>query len=142
MKTKKTPKIQYGIKITKPHSEEMYAHNDKVSEQMKNNILNAWKNELSKVKEYHDVNALVEEWDEELLKEHAPELVQLQRGVCYSGYGSGYTIDDVNEEFVKELDSMANWQLHQDYDYLVEKNLLPKLLDEKGRKIGLVGFNS
>ena len=37
-KTKKTPKIQYGIEITKPHSKEMYAHNDSVAEEMRINI--------------------------------------------------------------------------------------------------------
>ena len=127
--------MKYGIEITKPFSKEMYDHNDQVADKMKKNILNAWKNELSKVKEYHDVNALVEEWDEELLKEHAPELVQLQRGVCYSGYGMGYTIDMVNEEFIKELDTMANWQLHEEYDYLVQENLVSEL------EVQMVGFN-
>jgi len=118
---------QYGIEITKPHNKAMYEHNDKVAEDMKANILNAWKTELAIVKEYHNVNALVEEWDEDLLKEHAPNLVGLQRGVCYSGYGSGYTIDDVNEEFIKELDMMANWQLHQEYGYLVSQDLVSKV---------------
>ena len=37
-KAKKSPKIQYGIEITKPWSREMYDHNDIVSEEMKKNI--------------------------------------------------------------------------------------------------------
>jgi len=126
-RTKKEPVYQYGIEITKPHSKAMYDHNDLVADEMKNNILNAWKNELAIIKEYHDVNALVEDWDEELLKEHAPKLVKLQKGVCYSGYGMGYTIDMVNEEFIKELDTMANWQLHQDYSYMsFDNGLVPR----------------
>ena len=39
MKKKNT---QYGIEITKPFSKAMYDHNDKVADQMKKNILNAW----------------------------------------------------------------------------------------------------
>ena len=37
--TKKTPTFRYGIEITKPHSKEMYDHNDKVASDMKRNIL-------------------------------------------------------------------------------------------------------
>ena len=125
-KAKKSPKVQYGIEITKPWSKEMYEHNDMVSEEMKKNIINAWKNELSKVKEYHDVNALVEEWDEDLLKEHAPELVKLQRGICYSGYGSGFTISDVDKEFRNEVENMPNYQLHESYSYLAFEGILPR----------------
>ena len=118
---------KYGIQITKPFSKEMYDHNDMCATEMKNNIRNAWDNELAIVKEYHDVNALVEEWDEDLLKEHAPKLVRLQKNVMYSGYGMGYTIDMVNEEFIKELDTMANWQLHETYSYMsFDNNLVPR----------------
>ena len=39
-KVKKSPEIKYGIEITKPHSKEMYDHNDMVSSLMKKNILN------------------------------------------------------------------------------------------------------
>ena len=38
-KVKKSPKFQYGIEITKPHSKEMYDHNDMVNSLMKKNIL-------------------------------------------------------------------------------------------------------
>lgn len=126
-RTKKAPVYQYGIEITKPHSKAMYDHNDQVADEMKKNILNAWKNELAIIKEYHDVNALVEDWDEELLKEHAPKLVRLQKNVMYSGYGMGFTIDDVNQEFLKELDTMANWQLHETYSYMsFDNGLVPR----------------
>ena len=41
-KAKKSPKVQYGIEITKPWSKEMYDHNDIVSEEMKKNIIKKW----------------------------------------------------------------------------------------------------
>ena len=126
-RTKKAPVYQYGIEITKPHSKAMYDHNDLVADEMKANLLKAWKNELAIIKEYHDVNALVEDWDEGMLNEHAPKLVKLQKGVTFSGYGVGYTIDDVNKEFIRELEGMANWQLHEEYSYMSFSNgLVPR----------------
>ena len=135
MKTKKTPKIQYGIKITKPHSKEMYAHNDKVSEQMKNNIIKSWDR---LIKDMGDIN-METPWT--IFQEYT-EIVKLQKGICYSGFGMGYTLGMVDEEFRSEVDCLPNYQLDEEYDYLVEEGLLPDLLDEEGRKIGLVGFNS
>ena len=37
--TKKASTFQYGIEITKPHSKDMYNHNDMIAEEMKKNIL-------------------------------------------------------------------------------------------------------
>ena len=114
---------KYGIQITKPFSKEMYDHNDQVADEMKKNILNAWNKEI----ELTGVDIDIEEWDEDLLKEHSPKLVRLQKNVMYSGYGMGYTIDMVNEEFKKELDTMANWQLHETYSYMsFDNNLVPR----------------
>ncbi len=135
MKTKKTPKIQYGIKITKPHSKEMYDHNDKVSDQMKNNIIKSWDR---LIKDMGDIN-METPWT--VFQEYT-EIVKLQKGICYSGFGMGYTLGMVDEEFRSEVDCLPNYQLDEEYDYLVEEGLLPDLLDEEGRKIGLVGFNS
>ena len=53
-------------------------------------------------------------------------LVQLQKGVCYSGYGDGYTLGMVDKEFRNELDTMANWQLHETYSYLCFDGLVPR----------------
>ena len=114
---KKVNQIKYGIEITKPFSKEMYAHNDKVAQEMKANILNKW-------------NALIHEIDHETDWEDFGDeesVVKLQKLVCYSGYGSGYTLGDVNDEFIKELDMMANWQLHQEYGWGVQQGLLPKV---------------
>jgi len=135
MKTKKTPKIQYGIEITKPHSKEMYAHNDKVSDQMKNNIIKRWETLIE------ELGAINMETPWNIIAEYT-DLVQLQKGICYSGFGMGYTLGMVDKEFRSEVDCLPNYQLDEDYDYLVGEGLLPELLDEKGRKIGLVGFNS
>jgi len=126
-KAKKSPKVQYGIEITKPWSKEMYDHNDIVSEETKKNILDAWKKELSNITGgVNNVNIESEDWDEDMLNHHAPKLVKLQRGICYSGYGSGFTIQDVNDEFERELENMPNYQLHESYSYLAFEKMLPR----------------
>ena len=123
---KKKPEIKYGIEIVKPWSSEMYDHNDVVSEEMKMNILDAWKEEIDNLgnEAISDAIALEREWDEDDLKESNPKLVKLQRGVTFSGFGTGYTIDDVNKEFIRELEGMANWQLHEEYSYMSCSNSL------------------
>ena len=37
-KIKKKPEIKYGIEITKPHSKEMYDHNNRVAKDMRVNV--------------------------------------------------------------------------------------------------------
>ena len=124
-RSKKAPIYKYGLEITKPFSKAMYDHNDQVADEMRARILEAWNQELKTLTDTpNSVDIKTEDWDEELLKEHAPKLVKLQRGVCYSGYGSGYTIDMVNKDFVKQLEDMANWQLHEEYSYLCFENLV------------------
>ena len=108
---------QYGIEITKPFSKQMYEHNDKVAEEMKANIVKQW-------------NALIHgidmdtDWEDFGDDENT---VKLQKLVCYSGYGSGYTLGMVNDEFKQELDTMANWQLHEEYSYGCFERLLPRM---------------
>ena len=82
-RTKKPTEVIYGIEITKPHSTDMYAHNDMVADEMKANILNKW-------------NALIYGIDPETDWEDFADnesTVELQKLVCYSGYGSGYTLE-------------------------------------------------
>ena len=123
-KAKKSPKVQYGIEITKPWSKEMYDHNDIVSEEMKKNIIKKWEALIYGI----------DKWDEDELKESNPILVKLQRGICYSGYGDGYSIQDVNDEFEKELENMPNYALHENYSYLAFEKMLPRT------RFMLIGF--
>ena len=125
MRKKKEPTFAYGIEITKPFSKEMYDHNDMVAKEMKENILKQW-------------NALIYGIDHETDWEDFGDdesVVKLQKLVCYSGYGSGYTLGDVNNEFKNELDMMANWQLHEQYSYGSFERLLPRT------KYMMIGFD-
>ena len=119
---KKKNEIKYGIEITKPHSKDMYSHNDMVAKEMKFNIRDAWANEVIKF------NA-TDEWPAE------GKIVDIQKGVCAVGYGEGYTIEEVQKDFLQELDNMANWQLHEEYSYLCFKSLVPRT------RFMMVGFD-
>ena len=130
-KAKKSPEIKYGIEITKPWNSEMYDHNEKVAEEMKANLLHHWKLLIDKCID-DDKFFMDRDWDENEIKDtsskgyNCPELVKLQRGVCFSGYGDGYSVQMVNDEFKRELDTMANWQLHEEYAYLCFEDLVPR----------------
>ena len=115
-KAKKSPKVQYGIEITKPWSKEMYDHNDIVSKEMKKNIIQKWE-------------ALIYGIDKDIDWENFGDdesVVKLQKGICYSGYGSGYTLGMVDEEFRNEVENMPNYQLHESYSYLGFEGMLPR----------------
>jgi len=126
MRKKKEPTFAYGIEITKPHSKEMYDHNDMVAEEMKTNILNKWEALISNI----DKNL---EW-EDVFSDNS-SIVKLQKLVCFSGYGSGYTVGDVDKEFRRELDMMQNYSIHEEYSYGSFERLLPRT------KYMMVGFD-
>jgi len=113
---KKKPEIKYGIEIVKPHSKDMYSHNDMVAKEMKFNIRDAWANEI--IKFNGD-----DEWPSESKIDH---IVEVQRQVCAVGYGDGYTIDEVSKDFLQELENMANWQLHEVYSYMCYREMVPR----------------
>ena len=115
-KAKKSPKVQYGIEITKPWSKEIYDHNDMVSEEMKKNIIKKWDTIVKRL----DMD---QDW---CLLSDDSEIVKLQKGICWSGYGDGYTLGDVDKEFRDELENMPNYQLHESYSYLAFEGMLPR----------------
>ena len=110
-KSKKAPTYQYGIEITKPHSKAMYEHNDQVAEEMKRNIASIWADEMIKFNK-------TDEWP----SEGDSKMHTIQRAVCATGFGEGFTIDEVHTDFMSNLSDMANWQLHEEYSYLSFKN--------------------
>jgi len=115
----KNIKYLFGIKITKPFSKEMYAHNDKVAEEMKRNITSA----INKAYE----NVIIGDGEDTNLR----EIVKAFTG--YS-FGEGYDIDDIKAEGLDTLENVANWQMHEEYAYLCFKSLVPRI------KQGMVGF--
>jgi len=114
-KSKKTT-TKYGLQITKPFSKAMYDHNDQVADEMKKNIIKAWEVEVNKFN-------MDDEWPSGSIIDN---IVDIQSSICAVGYGDGYTIKQVNDDFLNELDTMANWKLHEEYSYLCFKGLVPR----------------
>ena len=118
-KLKKSPIFKYGIEITKPFSKAMYAHNDGVANQMRANIIEKWE------KSIEELGAINMETPWSLIAKYT-DLVKLQQGICSTGFGDGYTLEMVDKEFRNELETMANWQLHENYSYLCFEGLVER----------------
>ncbi len=86
-------------KITKPWSKEMYEWNDIVAGLMK-----------GKIKESIEKNK--DNWD--ILN----ELIVLCGGIKY---GDGFSIEDLYEGCLDELDSVMNYWLNEEFPYAVSK---------------------
>lgn len=89
-------------KVTKPWSNEMYDWNDKVSELMKAEI-------KVQIENYKD------DWSK------LNQLIQLCGGVKY---GDGYTIEDLYEGCLRELENVQNYWLNEEWDYAVKKGIV------------------
>ena len=118
-KLKKSPIFKYGIEITKPFSKAMYAHNDGVANEMRANIIEKWE------KLVEELGAINMETPWNLIAKYT-DLVKLQEGICSTGFGDGYTLEMVDKEFRNELETMANWQLHENYSYLCFEGLVER----------------
>ncbi len=118
-KTKKTPKIQYGIEITKPHSKEMYDHNDKVALEMKRNILSeihiAYSQAIGDIAANGGMSA-----GEERLRDIQVEFMGIRMG-------DGYSPEEVKDDIIKDVTNAENWALHQNYGYLHHAGIVPKV---------------
>ena len=117
--TKKTPEIQYGIEITKPHSKEMYDHNDKVALEMKRNILSeihiAYSQAIGDIAANGGMSA-----GEERLRDIQVEFMGIRMG-------DGYSPDEVKDDIIKDVTNAENWALHQNYGYLCHAGIVPKV---------------
>ena len=118
-KLKKSPIFKYGIEITKPFSKAIYAHNDGVANEMRANIIEKWE------KLIEELGAINMETPWNLIAKYT-DLVKLQEGICSTGFGDGYTLEMVDKEFRNELETMANWQLHENYSYLCFEGLVER----------------
>ena len=128
MKTKKTPKIQYGIEITKPHSKEMYAHNDAIALEMKRNITSEIHLSYSQAIGDIAANGGMDNGEKQLRK-----IVQAFTGYAF---GEGYNLENIKDEGINRLANIANWELHQEYSWLCSEKIVPKL------KMKMLGFDN
>jgi len=116
---KKAPKKEYGIEIVKPWSKEMYNHNDKVADEVRDIIEKKWKDAYEAAEadydaEYEDEDFTPEGFEyADWLSNQTDELVALQEAVIIVGYGPGFEMHRVDEDFRKELETAAYWRLNE-----------------------------
>jgi len=119
-RSKKTKTLMYGIEITKPWSKEMYAHNERTEEHLKDQILTAFQ------KTYASYGT-TPPMDEDSLRDMANEIAGYK-------YGEGFSIQDIVEEVLKNLEQMPGFQLHETMYYLHHKGYV------KTQAMGLIGY--
>jgi len=131
----KAKKVEFGIEITKPWSKEMYAHNDEVRDVVVGMITKMWRDEMATLRTEWEEEMADEEFDytpdfEEAEWSHFNEgiLSDIQTAVTYYGF-INYSVVDVEEQVLNELETAAYWRLNE----MVEE------LDLKLEK-GFVGF--
>ena len=103
---KKKPKFEYGIEITKPWSIEMYNHNETLGEKLRIELMET----LDRIVKYKDEG----------------ELRKFSKAICYHGFGEGYSVDDIIEETQQDIETIPNFQLNEDFDYLEEQGYIKK----------------
>ena len=136
-RAKKSPTFEYGIEITKPHSKQMYDHNNHVANIMHINILNVatdiWNSIIDR--ERSDISQT--DWsvykDEEF---NGFTYEKFQRAICYSSFGTGFTVLDVHNEIKKELEHAENWRMHELYSEMFDAGMVPAIEHE------MVGFTN
>ena len=131
----KALKVEFGIEITKPWSKEMYAHNDEVRDVVVGMITKMWRDEMATLRTEWEEEMEDEEFDytpdfEEAEWDHFNEgiLSDIQTAVTCYGF-MNYSVVDVEEQVLNELETAAYWRLNE----MVEE------LDLKLEK-GFVGF--
>ncbi len=117
-RTKKAKTFMYGIEITKPWSKEMYAHNERTEEHLKDQILTAFQ------KTY--ISGTIQEL----------KLRDIAHVICGCMFGEGFSIDDIKERTIKEIVNMPLYLLHENMYYLHHKEYV------KTQAMGLIGFAS
>ena len=95
-------KILIKPEIKKPWSKEMYDYNDTVADMMKKEITNS-------------IRINRNNWNE------LNELMNLCGGIRY---GNGYSIDDLYEDTLSEVENVQNYWLADEYPYCVSKGLV------------------
>ena len=128
---KKSPKIGYGIEIVKPWSKEMYNHNDKVADEVRDEVWERWAAAYKEAKLDFEEN--LEEDQVGMLFSESPwdnsnqTMTDIQNAVTVVGYGSGYDVKDVQNDVIDELEVAAYWRLKEiaeELDIELEKGFI------------------
>ena len=109
-------KLDKEIVISKPWSKEMYAHNDEVATEVRDEVWERWEKayKASERSRLHYVSEIAIVFRESEWEYNAnQEMQDIQDAVTVIGYGSGYNVKDVEEDVVEELENAAYWRLKE-----------------------------
>lgn len=99
-------KVLIKPQVTKPWSKEMYDYNDKVADLMKKNILTS-------------IHTNRNNWD------NLNELITLCGGIKY---GNGFTLNDLYNGCIEEVEMVQNYWLNDEYPYAVKQGLVEDVI--------------
>ena len=109
--------IKYGIKVVKPWSKEMYAHNEEVKETVVNEVRDRWEIAYQEA-EQDFLDNLAEDQQGMLFEDgdwlNANQTMQeIQEAVTFINYASGFEVKDVTEEVEDTLDNAPFYRLKE-----------------------------
>ena len=112
----KAKKVEFGIEITKPWSKEMYNHNDKIADEVREWVTFKWQTAYEDA-EHEFINNLEEdqiglEFNESDWSNANDEMIEIQKAVTCYGLAH-MEIYDVTEEVESTLEDAAYWRLSQ-----------------------------
>ena len=109
--------MKYGIKITKPWSKEMYAHNEEVKETVINEVRDRW--EIAYQEAEQDFLDDLEEDQQGMLFEDSDwnnanqTMQEIQEAVTIVNFATGFEVKDVTEEVEDTLDDAPFYRLKE-----------------------------
>ena len=112
-RAKKQPKYEYGIEITKPWSQEMYDHNDKVLEIAKQNI-------------QESLDAAYAELEPTAIVGAGDRIIDIAHNICSYNWRD-FENQQVYEDACKELHNSTYHWINNIYDYMAQHNLVKPL---------------
>ena len=106
-----------GIAIVRPWSTEMYDHNDKLADQVRAIVTKMWKDAYAESQEEFEADLEedqvgLEFGDHDWFNANET-MVELSKAVTVTGYGSGFNVYDVEEDFERDLESAAYYRLKE-----------------------------
>lgn len=123
----KNTQTRYGIEITKPHSKEMYEHNDAIALEMKRNLISEIHKSYSQAMGNISANGGMDKGEKDLRK--------IVRAFVGYNFSDGYGIDEIRDTGINTLANVENYMLHQEYGYLCSESIVPKL------RMKMLGFD-
>lgn len=109
---KKEARVEFGIEIVKPWSQEMYIHNEAVADAVRAAVADMWNKAFAAAEvEFVDEDELGNEFVDMYWDYASEDMVAIQKAVTCYGFGSGYDVAAVTERVLQELEEAPSYHL-------------------------------